>query len=403
MPIYSYTARDKKGKTIKGETAATSEKQLAHTLREEGLLLTHWERKKKKGSLMKKLSSIGSASRKEKILFTNHLAMMLKAGVPVSKALGILAQQAKTKSFRRILEQVQTDVQKGKSLTDSLATHPNIFPKMYTSMVMVGEHSGRLEDVLVQLSNQLQKDHLLISRIRGAMTYPSIVLLAMIGVGIVMVTMVLPQLSDVFAEMEADLPFLTKLLLNSGDFASANIILVGATSIAVIAALFLFAKSKIGKPIWHKILILFPLIGPLAKKVNLARFARTISSLLKSGVSMVTALDIVSQTLGNVHYQRATGEAGSEITKGISLVTIFEREGKLFPPMVTQMIAIGEETGELDSILLQLAEFYEEEIKQTTDNLSSIIEPLLMIAMGLAVGFLAISVVQPIYSIGSSF
>ncbi len=403
MPTYSFTARDQRGKNIKGERTYSSEQELARALREDGLILTHWERKQAgRGNFFKYLSSLGGASIKEKILFTNNLAMMLKAGVSVTKGVGILSQQAKSSSFKKILRQVQEDLQKGKTFADSLDVFPHVFPEMFTSMVRVGELSGRLEEVMKNLSLQLQKDHQLIARIRGAMTYPTIVLLAMIGVGIVMMTMVLPQLSDIFRDIDAELPITTRTLMAVGDFTGDNVILVLAGALVAVILFIVFMKFRLTKPLWHQILLFFPLIGGVVKKVNLARFARTVSSLLKSGVSMVTALEIVSKTLGNVHFRKATGAAGKEIVKGVSLVSVFEKNPRLFPPMVTQMIAIGEETGELDAILLQLAGFYEEEAKETTENLSSIIEPLLMIIMGVAVGFLAMAIIQPIYSIGSS-
>ncbi|EKD46199.1 MAG: type IV pilus assembly protein PilC, partial [uncultured bacterium] len=283
--------------------------------------------------------------------------MMLKAGVSVTKGVGILSQQAKSSSFKKILRQVQEDLQKGKTFADSLDVFPHVFPEMFTSMVRVGELSGRLEEVMKNLSLQLQKDHQLIARIRGAMTYPTIVLLAMIGVGIVMMTMVLPQLSDIFRDIDAELPITTRTLMAVGDFTGDNVILVLAGALVAVILFIVFMKFRLTKPLWHQILLFFPLIGGVVKKVNLARFARTVSSLLKSGVSMVTALEIVSKTLGNVHFRKATGAAGKEIVKGVSLVSVFEKNPRLFPPMVTQMIAIGEETGELDAILLQLAGF----------------------------------------------
>ncbi|MFH1508591.1 MAG: type II secretion system F family protein [bacterium] len=403
MAKFKYIARDEKGKTKKGEMDAISEQQLAKTLKQDGLLLTHWEKERGKEGMLKKLTSWGSVGVKEKILFTNHLAMMLKAGVSISKAIGILAKQTNSKYFAKILNSINKDIQKGRSLAEAMAVHKNVFPTMFTSMVQAGEFSGRLEEVLKQLSTQMEKDHHLISKIRGAMTYPSIVVLAMIGVAIVMMTMVLPQLTDIFAGMDTELPFATRFLLAASDFTSNNLVLVIGGLVGLVVLFFMFIKTPFGKPIWHRVLIIFPLIGTLAKKVNLARFARTTASLLKSGISMVTTLEIVSSVLGNVHYKRAVEEASKKITKGVSLVSIFEKEPHLFPPMVTQMISIGEETGELDTILLQLAGFYEEEVADSTENMSSIIEPLLMIVMGVAVAFLALAIVQPIYSITSSF
>ena len=402
MPEYIYTARDKKGTIKRGILAAPSEHSLAETLREQGLILTHFDQKggKKKTLGGKKSSSIfGRVSLIERVLFTRHLQIMIKSGLSIARALSILEQQTANKSFKQIIKDVESGVKKGQTLAVSLSKYPKEFPEVYVNMVKVGEASGRLEESLDQLATQMKKDYDLRSKVRGAMMYPAVVLTLMIGVFLLVVIYVLPRLTSVFKSMSVDLPITTRMLISLSEFVEQYGIILMIGIILFTVLIILYGRSKSGKPKFHKLYLRTPILGKIIKKINLARFARTSSSLIKSGVPIIKVLQIVSGVLGNTQYKNEMIEASKEVKKGKNLSDILSKDRKLFSPVVTQMIAIGEETGTIENILEELADYYESDVTNTMDNLSSILEPVMLIILGLGAGVIAISVIAPIYSL----
>ncbi|MCD4762140.1 type II secretion system F family protein [bacterium] len=339
---------------------------------------------------------------KERLFFVQHLGIMLKAGISLSTALKTLSEQTKNKYFVKILIDVSADVEKGDTFADSLRQYQKVFGELFISMIEAGELSGKLEEVLKQLFIQMKKENKLISKVKGALTYPAVIVFAMFGIGTFMLIFVVPKITAMFTELEVELPLPTKILI----FVSDSIVNNGVISaIVFIATIFIFIrilKTKNGKIFFQGLLLMSPIIGPIVKKINLARFARNISSLLKTDIMIIKTFQITANVLGNLHYRNALNVMSQKIKKGEKLNEVIKDYPKLFTPVVAQMVAIGEETGELDNILVELAEFYEEEIDQIMENLPAIIEPLLILALGLGVGGVAVAVIMPMYTITSA-
>jgi len=402
MPNFLYTAKNQEGETKAGKLEATNEHELAAVLRQEGLILISAEtadNEKKFGLDIKKMiARLGHISLVEKMMFTRHLAIMVKAGLSLNQALKTLAEQTKNPRFKRAIIVIEDNVRQGKTFSESLALYPKIFNNLYVNMVKVGETSGNLDEVLNNLAEQMKKDHDLISRIRGAMIYPAVIIIAMVGIGILMMIMVVPKLTEVFDELNVDLPLSTQLIIGVSNFLQNHLIWSLVILVASIFLIKLSLRNKTIKKALHKVYLYTPILGPLLKKINSARFARTIGSLTESGVSIVKSLEITAETLGNIHFKKSLITCGQEVQKGRELSKSLSNYKNLYTPMVIQMVEVGEQTGNLSSILKTLAEFYEEEIDKITKNLSSIIEPVIMIVVGAAVGFFAVSMIQPMYS-----
>lgn len=399
MPIYIYQARDEKGKSKKGEMFSSSEQALAQALEKQGLLLTFYKIKKKRFSLKTLFLSLGSVSELDKILFTRNLAVMLKAGLSISRALDILYQQTKNKRLKRVISDVRENVVKGKSLNYSLSRFPKIFPSFYISTIKVGETGGTLDEMLKRLADQLKKSYDLGRKIKGAMTYPIVVLVAMAGVMILMLAYVLPKLTLVFGDLDVELPLMTRMIIALSDFVVRRGLVVACGIALAVILITLLIRTKKGRHGWHNFLIQFPLIGRIIKETNLANFARISSSLIKSGLSIDEVFNITSDTLGNVLYKEVLHKASLRVKKGGSISLPFRISRKLFPSLVSQMITVGEETGKLDEILTTIADFYEESVSRSTENLASVIEPILTIVLGIGVGIIAVSIIQPMYSL----
>jgi len=403
MPNFFYIARDKTGQKVQGNLSASDKHALARLLRDEGLILVKAKIEKKKSLLGRKiLGKFTPVSLLRKQLFTKHLAVMLKAGIPLSRALHIQAKGEQKGKLKNIISDLHQSIEKGNSFAKSLEKYSNTFSPMFTSMVRVGETSGRLEEVLKYLSLQMKKDYDLKRKVKGAMIYPIIILCLMIGVAIMMVIVVIPKLIKVFEEAGVILPLTTRILVSVTNFLLHNGLLVGLGLGGMGIILFLFGRRKTGSKFTNKLWLILPIISGITKKVNLARFARTLSSLIKSGVPIVQSLNITALTLGNIYYRNILFESAKGVKKGTPITNSIEEQknsNKLFPPVVTQMIAVGEETGTLDNILEDLALFYEQEVSDTMQNLSSIIEPILMVILGLGVGLMAVSIITPIYGL----
>lgn len=401
MPKFLYTAKNiADGSSSAGEVNAKDERALAAELRASGLLLTSAKEIREESQVQVRfLDRFMSVPLKEKMVFARNLAVMISSGLVVARAIKSLSLQTKNRTFRKILDDVYDEVQAGKTLSEGLAKYPNVFSELFTNMVYVGEVSGNLESVLDILALQLEKENDLRSKVKGAMTYPAVIVVAMIGIGVLMLTYILPKITGVFKDMDVDLPKTTLFIMGMSDFLRDHWII--AISIVVLLALVVkFAYGTTGgKRFFHYLFLRMPILGGIVVKVNCARFARIYSSLLKSGVSVVDSLKIVGKTIGNVHYKSVLAEAVEEIQKGTELSKVIAAHERQFPILVSQIIEVGEETGKTEVVLERLAEFYEGEVDQITKNMSSIIEPVLMLLIGSGVGFFAIAMLQPMYSV----
>jgi len=398
VPTYIYVAKNSKGEVKGGEMEGKDERQVAENLRGEGYFLTAIHEKATEKETKFKMPSFGAVSLKDKMMFARYLGIMLSSGLSLPKALAVISSQTKNKKFKVVLEELGEEVKMGNSLADSLAKHP-VFDELSVNMIRVGEVGGNLEEVLKLLADQLEKEHNLMSRVKGAMYYPSVILLVMLGVGIAMMTYVVPKLTTVFEDIQTTLPLSTRIIIAVSSYMAAHQILVGLSLASAVTVLIFFFKSSFGKKVASAVFAKAPVIKKMIIKVNNARFARIYSSLTKSGVSVVESLKIISRTLTNDLYKKAFSEVGEGVQKGKTLNEELAKFPKLFPTLTIQMVEVGEETGKTADVLTNLADFYEEEISQITKNLSSIIEPVLMVIIGVAVGFFAISMILPMYSI----
>jgi type IV pilus assembly protein PilC len=336
----------------------------------------------------------------QKIFFIDNLRIILKAGISLVEALRILALQVANPRFQKIITGVKNEIEKGQSLSETLAHYPKILPPIYIKMVNAGEVSGKLEESLLEIVNQMKKNYELNSKIRGAMIYPAVILVAVIGVGIEMIVFVLPKLLDVFKEANLALPLSTRILIFISDFLrrSGWLVLIILTAVAILVAV-LYKRQPKFKLFCHGIELRLPIIGQIIKQINLARLALTLNSLLKSGVPIVASFEITANVVGNTLYQEALIKASQKIKGGETIAENLEKYPRLFPPLVTQMILIGDKTGTVETVLKNLSDYYEAEADRIIKNLSTIIEPLLIIFLGLVVGALAVSIISPIYSL----
>lgn len=404
MSTFYYTAKSLDGKTKSGTLEAKDKSNLAQALRRKGFLLTSAqilgeEKKKKKLVFSKKvIGFLSGVSLVERLLFTRHLAVMIGAGFSLHKALEVLAKQSTNPSFKKIINSVVTGIKKGNTLADGLAKHPRVFNNFYISMIRVGEKGGNLEEVLKILAEYLKKEHEFRSKVRGAMIYPIVIFIAMIGIGILMMIVVVPKITDMFEELNTELPLTTKILIAISTFLTNYFILGLIGFIVLIIILIRFLRTKPGKYSLSWIFLKLPFVKKITKKINCARFARSFSSLMESGVPIIESLNITAKTLSNVFYSDSLISIATEVKKGQNLQEALEKHSNIYPILVSQMIGVGEQTGELSDIVKRLADFYEEEVTDITNNLASVIEPVLMIIIGAAVGFLAVSMIQPMYS-----
>ena len=402
MPNFSYTAIGKTGEKVKGSEVAEDERKLARLLREKGLIVTtikSGEEKKRFISSVSFFEGFRGVSLTDKLLFTRNLQVMVEAGIPLPKSLDVLAAQTKNKRFKATMMDVKKQVVQGKSLSEALGEYPKIFPELFFNMVKVGEESGTLEQVLGQLTLQLERQHELRSKVVGALLYPAVIVCAMIGIGILMLVVVVPQLAAVFKDLGVELPLTTRLVIGLGTFMAERWYVLFPAILAFLFVVFQLTKTKPGKRVTDTIFLKLPIVSGVIQKANAALMTRTLSSLISSGVPIVRSLEITSRVVGNVYFRDSLASAAKEVGKGAKLSDSLQAYSSVYPIIVIQMISVGEETGETGKILAKLADFFEEEVTTVTKNLTSVIEPLLMLVIGAVVGFFAISMIQPMYSL----
>lgn len=397
---FLYTAKSLKGKKEEGLMEAEDEFKLAKILKQKGLILISAQQdgKIKKERLKINILISGRVSLVEKMMFTKNLGVMVSAGVPLNKALETLSMQTKNKRFAETILDIEEELMAGKSFSDALLNHPDIFPEIFCSMVKVGEEGGKLEEVLLILTRQMEREHELKSKVKGALMYPAVIILAMIGIGVLMLVMVVPKLAETFKEFNASLPASTKFVIWLGQAVAARwyLLIVAA---AVLPILFsVVSKSKTGKRVFDALNLKIPIISPIIKKVNSAYTSRILSSLIASGVPIARSLEILGRSLGNSYYQQALETTAEEVRKGGTVSKSLESYQNLYPLLLVQMVAVGEETGQMSEVLEKLADFFEGEAADASKNLATVIEPIVMLIVGGAVGFFAISMIQPMYS-----
>jgi len=336
----------------------------------------------------------------QRIFFCENLRVMIRAGLSISEGLNTLALQADSKMFRQVINSVREDVEAGKLLSQGLAKFPKIFNTIFISMVQIGEVSGTLDENLNELTQQMKKDYHLRSKVKGALTYPIVILVAMTGITVGLLVFVLPKLLDIFKEFgDVQLPLATRILIAMSDFIQARGVLVAVGLVFLVIVAVTLARTKQGRSMLHLAILNSPVIGPIVKKVNLARFSRTFSGLLKTDIPVVQSLTVTAEVMGNVHYRQACLDAAEYIKKGEAISRSLASYHRLFPPLVVQMVNVGERSGNVDSLLADIAEFYEQQVDNVLNSLSSIIEPVLILLLGGMVGGIALAVMMPMYAL----
>jgi len=399
VPNYTYTAKSFDGEVESGVMNATDEYQLAKDIRAKGLVLIRAtpEEAKKKLNINMSISFL-PVSLSEKIIMVRNLGIMFSTGLSLVKSFDVLAKQTRSQELKKAYEDVKERINKGENLSDALGVYPRIFSELFVNMIKVGEESGTLENILKILSLQMEKEHELKSKIKNAMIYPSIILLVMFIVGIVMVVFVIPNLKIFFESLNVDVPIYTRILIGGSDFLAQKWYLVLAGLILFAGGIYMILKTSAGKKSFDVILMKVPIISPIVKKNNAAFLIRSLSSMISAGVPLTRALEISSKTVGNHYFKEAALDAEERIKKGWKLSSALKLHQEIFPYGVTEMVEIGEETGKSSEILKKLAEFYEQEAITAVERLSVLIEPILIIFLGLGVGVFAFSVIQPMYS-----
>ena len=407
MPTFRYIGQTSTGEKVERTVEATDRFAVYEVAREEGNTVTSIIEGKKfslDGLIdVEKLENyISRVKEDEKVMMTRNLSSMLIAGLPLSRALSVLERQSKNPRVKGILKSVQESITKGEPFNQALSAFPKEFDDLYVAMVKAGEESGGMADALKILSVQMERASQLKKKIKGAMIYPAIVLTVMVIIGIVMMIYVMPSITSTFKSLGSDLPPTTQALIATSEFMNEHTALTLAGLIGTVFGFIYFLRTPIGKRGFSWLVTRLPVIGTIAKEANAARTARTLSSLLSSGVDVLRALAITRDVVQNYYYKEIIAEAAVQVEKGSALSDTFVKRKDLYPILVGEMIAVGEETGQISNMLQELAEFYETEVEHKTKDLSTIIEPLLMVVIGGTVGFFALAMIAPIYSIADS-
>jgi type IV pilus assembly protein PilC len=401
MPVYSYVARGIDGGKQQGSISATDKTEAQNELRRRRLIPTSLTEVKKEKKKYKGLFGPPKprAKTKEIAVWTRQLATMISAGIPLLECLEILQEQATNPGFHLAMDKIIEMVRGGSDFSSALGQYPKIYSNIYVNMVKAGEASGQLDAILTRLAEYMESSEALKREIKSAMTYPVISLFLIVGITIGLLVLVVPQFKSIFDQMGLkELPPVTALLLSISDTVKKNVVIFIGAVVCLVIAFNVYKKTKRGEKNIHWLMFHIPVFGNLFRKVAISRFSRTFATLLQSGVPIVGALEIVAGTSGNRLIQDAVLKAKDEVTKGNPLGEPLA-ETKVFPPMVTRMISIGEKSGALEQLLGKVSDFYDQEVKTTVEALTSLIEPLLIATMGIMVGGIVIAIFMPILKI----
>lgn len=400
MEKFKYKAKDKGGESAEGLVEAISQEQAAKILREKGLLVVSLS-KKGESIVSQVKKGFGKITSQDKVNFTRQLSTMVNAGLTITGALRILENQSNP-ALAHLISEVSRSVEGGSNLADALEKYPRVFDKIYISLIRAGEAAGLLDKVLSRLADNLEKNSEFRRNIKGAMVYPIIVLGGMFAVVVIMMIFVIPKLTSIYEEFQTELPVMTKLLLGVSKFATNYwwLALMMAGGLLFLGK-FLFRNPQFRKQ-FDELTFHLPVVGKLRKALILTEFTRTLGLLVGSGILIVEALNITCSALGSPKYEEKMKEASKAVEKGISLATALNRT-EIFPPILPQMIAVGEETGKLDEVLGKVSIYFEQETDAAVKGLTTAIEPIIMIILGVGVGFLMISIITPIYNLTAQF
>jgi len=404
MPKFTYEGEDENGKKVRETVMVGDRYDVYDMARDRGHKVTSVKEYSRLSlsnflNLDKINYYLGRVKQDELVMMTRNLGSMLVAGLTVTRALSVIERQSSNARLKGIIKEVIEDINKGNQFNQALKKFPKVFDNLYVAMIRAGEESGGLSEALQTLAIQMERSSNLKKKIKGAMIYPIIVITVMVIIGILMMIYVMPAITGIFKDMGNELPATTRFLIAVSDFLVANTLLALLSIVGVVGGFVYFLRTKVGKFCSSWVVTRLPVIGTMAKETNSARTARTLSSLLNSGVDVIQSIEITEEVVQNVFYKRILREAKERVEKGTALSETFVAHTELYPVLVGEMILVGEETGKIASMLGELAIFYETEVERKTKDLSTIVEPMLMVVIGVSVGFFALALIGPIYSI----
>lgn len=396
---FSFKAKTKEGDLKEGVIEAGSPELAAEVLQKNNLFPVRLSEIKEMDATLKLiLKYYDRVSDKELVVFFRQLSILIEARVPIVSSIQAINDQTVNKYFSRVLGEIVSDIEDGLSFSDALSKHKEVFSPLSINIIKAGETSGNLRKSVEYVAENIEKNYMLASRIRGAMMYPAIVLIVFFIIGFLVVSFILPKLTQIIKELNADVPWYTKVVITVGDFMATYWWAVAIIIMGIIGSFLYYIKTPDGRKEWDQIKIRLPIVGPLFRYVYIARFAENLGVLLAGGIPIIRSLTIVSSVINNTVYEDIFLRTAEQVKVGGNMSDVLSRS-PLIPPVVAHMIKIGEESGQIDSVLKHISNFYDQETEMITKNLSTLIEPILMVIIGIAVGVMAVSVLMPIYNI----
>jgi general secretion pathway protein F len=399
MPVYKYKAINEKGKTIQGVLDAESPKSATEKLKRQGIFLSSLKEAKKEKP--KSFSVFRGISTAELALTTRQFSTLISAGLPLEASLVALSEQTEDARLSQILTQVRDRVSEGSSLANALKEHPNAFTDLYVNIVKAGEASGTLDIVLLRLADFLEKQQALKSRVRSALAYPIFMFFIGSGVLFFMMSYVIPRIAKIFEESRKALPLITEVLIGFSNFLSQNLFVLLVVFIASFFIIYRLTRTDRGRAFFDDLALRFPVFGRITRMVIISRFTRTLGTLLASGIPLLNAMEIGEAVVGNTVYTETIRGVRENIKEGASIAGPL-RESGVFPPLVTRMIAVGEQTGELEEMLIKIADAYDLQVETSVSTLTSLLEPIMIVVMGVVVGFIVFAILLPIFDLTST-
>ena len=396
---FNFKAKTKTGEYKEGVINASSKEVAVAILQKNNLLPTSLEAENPKGGIEKFfLKYYEKVTAKELVVFFRQLSILIEARVPIIVSLTAIKEQMNNPYFERVTQEVINDIEDGMSFSSAIEKHKDVFSNLSVNLVRAGETSGNLKKSIAYVADNIEKNYALASRVKSALLYPASVLLVFFIIGFLMISFILPKLTGIIKEINANVPWYTQVVIDIADFMAAYWWAVAIVICAFFVAVIYYMKGQEGKKEWDQMKIKLPIVGPIFRYVYITRFAENLGVLLSGGIPIIRALTVVSSVINNVVFEDIFLRAAEEVRKGGNMSTVLKRSSDI-PPMVTHMIKIGEDSGQIDAVLGHIAKFYDQETETMTKNLSTLLEPVLMIIIGVAVGFMAFAILMPIYNI----
>ena len=402
MAIYTYEARTKRGEVEGGRVEAADKRAAVETLQRQGLVVVAIEEKREVPIYARRIKFFERIKIRDIVIFSRQLTTLFEAEVPLVTSLQTVAKQTGNTLFREKIFEISSDIEGGSSLSDAFGRHKDVFSEFYVNMVKAGETSGKLDEILIYLGDHMEKEYAVISKVRGAMIYPAFVVAGFLIASSVLLIFVIPQLTGILLQSGKELPTITNIIVVTSDFLRAfwPFLLLGI--VGGIIGFVRYIKTETGKKIWDRVQLKLPIFGPILTRVYLFRFAESLSTLIEGGLPITRALEISRDVVGNTVYKAVLDEARDSVRRGGTIGATLALYNEV-PSLVTQMVVVGEQAGKLVAVLRNVARFYQREVDNATDNITSLIEPILITTMGIGVGLLVAGVMIPIYNLVGSY